>query len=136
LPPVSPEGDLLSLILLLNSKKSYGNAIERISYNTVQTTCFFSPKGRTQDCLGGEPAVFAVVRAFVIDGVHSPPEMQYSSLGYEMLFGVRYGLSRKLYLFGEAKYTNGDAKATTIDGGRVDAPLRSWHTALGIMWEL
>ena len=93
------------------------------------------PQGRTQGYLGGGPAVFALVRSIEIDGVHNPPQMQYSSLGYEMLFGVRYGLSRKLYLFGEAKYTHGDARVTTIDGGRVDAPLHSWHTALGIMWE-
>lgn len=88
--------------------------------------------GRFQPYIGGGPAYFIVWGGNTVDGKEGGRRYENSGFGFQLKTGARYFLTPDISLFGELKYTDGEAKVSVADGGKSYTGMRSLHTLMGI----
>jgi lipid A oxidase len=92
------------------------------------------PHGRIQPYVGAGPTYYIQHPENRIDGVPNKQRYEFDGLGWQALGGVRYGVSRKVTAFVEAKYSQGRASVATAGGGSASTHLRTWHGTGGIQY--
>jgi opacity protein-like surface antigen len=94
------------------------------------------PFGRVQPYVGAGPALYILHPENRVNDRPNDQKYQTSGVGWQALAGMRYGLSRRLTAFGEAKYGDGEARVDLADDGRGETRLRTWHAAFGLEYAL
>lgn len=91
-----------------------------------------SGEGRLQPYVGGGPVFYVSHSESTINNRTTTGRYQNSGFGYQALGGVQYGLTKRLGVFGEAKFNGGRARVDTAEGGRAETNLRTLHTLAGL----
>ena len=87
---------------------------------------------RLQPYVGGGPAYFIVWGGNTVNGKEGGRRYENSGFGFQLKGGARYYLTPDISLFGELKYTDGDAEISVADGGKSTTSLRTVHTLFGV----
>jgi hypothetical protein len=85
-----------------------------------------------QPYVGGGTVLYIPHSESTIDNRTTAGRYQTSGFGYQALGGVRYGLTRRVGVFAEAKFNGGRARVDTAEGGRAETNLRTLHTLAGL----
>ena len=99
----------------------------------VQPSARF-PFGRVTPYVGGGPAYFILWSGNTVAGVEGGRHYENSGFGFQLKGGARYHLTPDIALFGELKYTDGDAKVSVANGGKAYTSLRTVHTVAGVAY--
>lgn len=92
------------------------------------------PFGRVTPYVGGGPAYFILWSGNTVDGVEGGRHYENSGFGFQLKTGARYHLTPDVALFGELKYSDGDAEVSVANGGKAYTGLRTVHTLAGIAY--
>lgn len=93
------------------------------------------PHGRLQPFIGAGPSFYVLHPENQVDGVKNAQKYKSSGIGWQALAGVRYGLAKRTSVFVEGKYTSGDGKVGTGDGGWAETDLDAWHVTGGVQYD-
>lgn len=92
------------------------------------------PFGRVTPYVGGGPAYFILWSASTVAGEVGGHRYENSGFGFQLKAGARYHLTPDVALFGELKYTDGDAEVSVANGGKAYTSLRTVHTLAGVAY--
>jgi opacity protein-like surface antigen len=90
------------------------------------------PRGRLQPYVGGGPVLYIVHGENAVNNLTNDEKYQGSGWGYQLFGGLRYGLTPRVSLMVEGKYSHGTAKVDTAGAGTAETPLNTWHAAIGL----
>lgn len=92
------------------------------------------PRGRLQPYVGIGPTYYVQHPENTVNGIPNKQEYKPDGLGWQAQGGVRYGISKKITLFTEVKYSSGQGEAQTNNGGWATTDLKTWQNATGIQY--
>jgi opacity protein-like surface antigen len=104
-------------------------------YRWMKSVSASFSRGRLQPYVGGGPVYYVAHSESTINNRTTNGRYQGSGFGYQLLGGVEYALTRRISIFGEAKFNTGNAKVDTADQGNARAKLRSFHTVAGFSFK-
>ncbi|MBW3624788.1 MAG: outer membrane beta-barrel protein [Armatimonadetes bacterium] len=92
------------------------------------------PRGRLQPYVGVGPAYYIHHPENRVNGIPNRQEYKPGGLGWQAQGGVRYGVSKRLTLFTEGKYSSGEGEVRTHNDGWATTDLRTWQVAGGVQY--
>lgn len=92
------------------------------------------PHGRLQPYVGAGPVYYLLHAENAVNNVTNDEKFETSGWGYQVFAGLRYGLTARLSLMLEAKFSHGTAKVNTAGAGSAETRLDTLHGAAGLSY--
>lgn len=105
-----------------------------VFYRWMQDRSERFPQGRLQPYVGGGPIYFILHGENAINNLANEEKYESLGFGFQVLGGLRYGLTRRTSIFVEIKYSSGTAKVNAAGAGQAETDLRTYHGLVGLSY--
>lgn len=90
------------------------------------------PNGRWQPYVGAGVAYYVLHAENTVSGQSNDERYKGAGFGYQVLGGLKYGITPTVGVFAEAKYNSGKVEVDTAGGGRGETDLKSSQLLTGV----
>ncbi|MGC2048732.1 MAG: hypothetical protein WA635_08990, partial [Gallionella sp.] len=101
-------------------------------YRGMHETNASFPNGRWQPYAGAGLTYYVLHPENSVNGQNNEESYQGAGFGYQLLGGLKYGITPRGGVFAEAKYNSGKVEVDTAGGGRGETELKSSQLLTGI----
>ena len=90
------------------------------------------PDGRSQPYVGAGLTYYVLHPENAVSGQYNDESYKGAGFGYQLLGGLKYGITPAGGVFAEAKYNSGNVEVDTAGGGRGETDLKSFQLLTGV----